>query len=154
MSWLRRSRPAYAVDGVEAHRNSEGWDIYEGNALAGEPIVAEAVARLPHDPALEHLLFSVGIGTADGHEWTLSFGDEARIFFDLSYPGSDIFEEALTAMPWTGSVERVDRDVFVFTTTGMLKADVVLAHCIDVCGEVFPRAQTVTRIAVNRGPSS
>ncbi|GLY05699.1 MULTISPECIES: hypothetical protein [Actinoplanes] len=39
--------------------------------------------------------------------------------------------------PFTGTAGREDRDLFVFTTTGPLAADVALAHCIDVCGEVF-----------------
>ncbi len=137
MSWLRRSRPAYAVDGVEPHRHGDGWRGYSGDMLAGRPAVAEAVARLPPDAALEHLLFSLSVGTPDGEEWSLSFGDEALILFDLSYPGTDVFEEALTAAPFTAAVERVDRDIFVFTTRDALTADITMAHAIDLCGDVF-----------------
>ncbi|WP_328414356.1 hypothetical protein OG470_19865 [Micromonospora sp. NBC_00389] len=56
MNWLRRSRTAsYAVDGVEPWRSSGGWDIFDGDALAWLPAVAEAAARLPQDPAMEDL---------------------------------------------------------------------------------------------------
>ena len=98
MSWLpdaTRPRPAYLVDGVEPYRYSPDWDVYSGEILAGQPVVAEAFARLPPDPTLEYLLFSLGICTRDGREWALTFGDEALIFFDLSRPGTDIFEETL-----------------------------------------------------------
>ncbi len=139
MSWLRRSRPAHAVDGVEPRRSSGGWDIFEGDDLAGQPAVTEAVARLPRDPALEDLPGYLSVGTKDGQDWALSFDDGMLSVFDLSYPGSDVFEQVLTAAPWTGSVERVDRAAFAFTTTGVLTADVVLAHCVDVCGEVLRR---------------
>ena len=139
MSWLRRSRPAYAVDGVEPQRSSEGWDIFDGDTLAGQPTVAEATARLPHDPALEDLPAYLAVCTKDGREWTLSFDDGMLIVFDLSRPGTDVFEQVLTAAPFTESVERVDREVFLFTTTEPLTADVVLAHALDVCGEVFRR---------------
>lgn len=137
MSWWRRARPAYAVDGVAPRRDSEGWDIYEGDALTGRPVVAEALARLPRHPDLEYLPHSIGLSTRDGLEWVLAFGDEALIWFDLSRPGTDIFEETLAAAAFTGTVERVDREAFVFTTTGLRTADVVLAHCLDICGEVF-----------------
>ena len=139
MSWLRRSRPAYAVDGVEPRRSSGGWDIFDGDALAGLPAVIAAAARLPQDPALEDLPGYLSVATRDGRDWALSFDDGMLYVFDLSYPGSDVFEQVLTAAPWTESVERVDREVFLFTTTEMLTADVVLAHCVDVCGEVFRR---------------
>lgn len=43
------------------------------------------------------------------------------------------------AAPWTGAVERVEREVFVFTTTEVVTADVVLARCLDVCGDVYRR---------------
>lgn len=139
MSWLRGSRPAYAVDGVEPRRSSGGWDIFDGDALAGLPAVTEAAARLPQDPALEDLPDYLAVATKDGREWTLSFDDGMLIVFDLSRPGTDVFEQVLTAAPWTESVERVDREVFLFTTAGVLTADVVLAYCVDVCGEVFRR---------------
>jgi hypothetical protein len=138
MSWLRRSRPAYAVGGVEPQR-IDGWDVFDGDVLAGLPAVADAVARLPPDPTLESLLDYLSVCTKDGREWTLSFDDGMLIVFDLSRPGTDIFEQVLTAAPWTESVERVDREAFLFTTTEVLTADVVLAHCVDVCGEVFRR---------------
>lgn len=146
MSWLRRTRrPGYAVDGVEPYRNSGGWDHYSGDLLAGQAAVAEAFARLPQGPELQYLLYSLGIGTPDGREWTLGFGDESLILFDLSHPGgSDIFEETLTAAPFTESVERVDRNIFAFTTAQMLTADVALAHCIDICNEVFRRLSNTT----------
>ncbi|BCY13968.1 hypothetical protein [Actinoplanes sp. L3-i22] len=137
MSWLRRSRPGWAVDGVESRPGSEGWHFWAGDALAGRPVVAEALARLPRDPALAYLPHSLGLSTSDGLEWGLSFGDEALIWFDLSNPGTDVFEETLAAAPIVDSVERVDREAFVFTTTELLPADVVLAHCLDVCGAVF-----------------
>src|SRR5687768_5016207 len=137
MSWLRRSRPAYAVDGVEPQHNSDGWDIFDGETLAEQPAVAAAVGRLPGDPVLEDLPGYLAVCTKDGREWTLSFDDGMLIVFDLSRPGTDIFERTLSAAGWTESVERVDREVFLFTTTEVLTADVVLAHCIDVCGEVF-----------------
>ncbi|WP_433287464.1 hypothetical protein [Micromonospora sp. CA-244673] len=136
MSWLRRSRPAYAVDGVEPQR-IDGWDVFDGDALAEQPAVAGATGRLPQDPALEDLPGYLAVSTKDGREWTLSFDDGMLTVFDLSSPGSDAVERTLTAAPWTASVERVDREVFLFTTTGVLTADVVLAHCVDVCGEVF-----------------
>lgn len=140
MSWLRRSRPAYEVDGVEPHRNDEGRDLYDGETLAGRPAVIEALERLPQDPALEYLPYSLGLGTQDGREWALTLGDEALIWFGLSHPGgSDIFEETLSAAPFTDSVERVDREAFVITTTEVLAADLMLAHCLDVCGKVFRR---------------
>ncbi|WP_144122781.1 hypothetical protein [Catellatospora sichuanensis] len=139
MSWLRRSRPAYAVDGVKPYRSSGGWDIFEGEDLAGQPAVAEAATRLPQDPVLEDLAGYLSVGTKDGREWNLSFEDGMLIVFDLSRPGTDIFEQVLTAAAWTESVERVDRNVFLFTTTAVLTADTVLAHCLDVCGEVFRR---------------
>ncbi|GAA2851231.1 hypothetical protein Acy02nite_34680 [Actinoplanes cyaneus] len=140
MSWWRRSRPVYAVDGVAPHRNSAGWDIYEGDTLAARPVVAGALARLPRDPALAYLPFSLALSTRDGREWGLAFGDEALTWFDLSAPdGSDLFEETLAAAAFTGTVERVDREAFVFTTTGSLPADVTLAHCLDICGTVFRR---------------
>lgn len=146
MRWWRHTRrPAYAVGGVEPYRNSGGWDHYSGDLLAGQPAVAEAFARLPRDPELQYLLYSLGIGTPDGCEWTLSFGDESLILFGLSHPGgSDIFEETLAAAPFTESVERVDRDIFAFTTAQMLTADVALAHCIDICNEVSRRLSNTT----------
>lgn len=139
MSWWRRSRPGYAVDGVEPYRGGSGWDCFDGDILAGQPAVIEAAARLPQEPMLEDLAGYLSVGTRDGREWTLGFEDGVLIVFDLSRPGTDIFEQVLTASPWTESVERVDREVFLFTTTELLTADVVLAHCIDVCGEVFRR---------------
>ena len=139
MSWLRRSRPAYAVNGVEPNRGSNGWDSFPGEALAGQPAVLDAAARLPQDPRLADLPDYLSLATRDGREWTLGFDDGMLSVFDLSYPGSDVFEQVLTATPWTESVERVDREVFLFTTTGVLTADMVLAHCVDVCGEVFRR---------------
>ncbi|MET8307935.1 hypothetical protein [Micromonospora sp. NPDC005173] len=99
--------------------------------------MTEAATRLPQDPTLEDLPDYLAIATKDGREWTLSFDDGMLIVFDLSRPGTDVFEQVLTAAPWTESVERVDREAFLFTTTGALTADVVLAHCVDVCGEVF-----------------
>ncbi|MDG4832499.1 hypothetical protein O7627_24785 [Solwaraspora sp. WMMD1047] len=139
MRWLRRSRPAYAVDGVEPQRGGDGWDSFPGHALAGLPAVAEAAARLPRDSALEELPDYLSVATKDGREWTLGLDDGMLVVFDLSYPGTDVFEQVLTAAPWTESVERVDREVFLFTTIAVLTADVVLAHCVDVCGEVFCR---------------
>ncbi|MEV0718674.1 hypothetical protein [Asanoa sp. NPDC050611] len=137
---FRRSRPAYAVDGVRPYRTSDGWDVYDGDTLAGRPAVAAAVAGLP--PALEHLLSSLAVCTRDGREWTVSFGDEALTLFDLSHPGSDAFERALSAAAWTGPVERVDRAVLLFTTRDVPTADVLLARCVGVCGEVFRRSGT------------
>jgi hypothetical protein len=137
MSWLRRSRPGYAVDGVEPKRGSSGVDSYPGEDLAGLPVVAAAAARLPRDPVLADMPDYLSVATRDGREWTLGFDDGMLVVFDLSRPGTDVFEQALTAAPWTESVERVDREVFQFTTTEVLTADVVLAHCVDVCGEVF-----------------
>ncbi|WP_436534455.1 hypothetical protein [Actinoplanes sp. HUAS TT8] len=138
MSWFRRSRPAYAVDGVTPRRSGQGWHFYEAEALAGRPVVAGALARLPRAPELEYLSHSVSVGTKDGIEWGLSFGDEALIWFDLSAPdGSDLLEETLAAAAFTVTVERVDREAFVFTTAELLAADVVLAHCLDACGLVF-----------------
>lgn len=139
MSWWRRSRPPYAVDGVEPRRGSDGRGGYEGIDLAAVPAVAAAVDRLPRDPALDYLLHSVSVGTGDGREWSLGFDDGMLVVFDLSHPGTDVFEDALTAAPWTGAVERVEREVFVFTTTEVLTADVVLARCLDVCGDVYRR---------------
>ncbi|RAO08896.1 hypothetical protein ONO23_02500 [Micromonospora noduli] len=139
MRWLRRSRPSYAVDGVEPQRSSDGWDVFPGDALTGLPAAVEAAARLPEDPVLDDLPDYLSVATKDGREWTLGFDDGMLIVFGLSRPGTDVFEQVLTAAPWTESVERVDREVFLFTTTGMLTADVVLAHCVDVCGEVFRR---------------
>jgi hypothetical protein len=139
MRWSRRPRPAYAVGGVEPQRGSDGWDSFPGDALAGLPAVAEAAARLPQDPVLEDLPDYLSVATKDGREWTLGFDDGMLIVFDLSYPGTDVVERVLTAAPWTESVERLDRAVFRFTTTRLLTADVVLAHCVDVCGEVFRR---------------
>ncbi|WP_328425976.1 hypothetical protein OG470_18500 [Micromonospora sp. NBC_00389] len=88
---------------------------------------------------MEDLPDYLAVATKDGREWTLSFDGGMLIVFDLSPPGTDVFEQVLTAEPWTESVERVDREVFLFTTTGALTADVVLAHCVDVCGEAFRR---------------
>jgi len=139
MSWLRRSRPAYAVDGVEPSRGSAGTDSYTGTDLAGQPVVIAAVARLPQAPALAGLTEFLSVATGDGREWTLGFDDAIRPVFDLSDPGSDIFEEQLDAASWTESAERVEREVFALTTAEVLTADVVLARCIDVCGEVFRR---------------
>ena len=139
MSWLRRSRPSYAVDGVEPHHGNEGWELYSGTSLAGRPVVAAALARLPQHPVLEFLLDSIGVGT-DGTQWSVSFGDESLEHFGLLDPaGGDTFEETLAAAAFTDSVERADREVFVFTTTGPLTVDVVLARCLDVCGEVLRR---------------
>jgi hypothetical protein len=139
VSWWRRSRPAYAVEGVQPWRSSDGWDVYGGDILAGQPAVAEAAGRLPEEPALEYLLHSMSICTKDGREWSLGFDDGMLVVFDLSRPGTDIFEERLRAAPWTQSVERVDREAFLLTTPGVLTADVVLAHCLDVCDEVYRR---------------
>ena len=139
MSWLRRCRPSSAVDGVEPYQGNEGWDIYSGVSLAAQPVVAEALARLPQHPVREFLLHSIGVGT-DGTQWTVSFGDESLEHFGLSDAGDgDVFEDTLAAAAFTGSVERVDREVFEFTTVGPLTADVVMARCLDVCGEVLRR---------------
>lgn len=138
MSWIRRSRPAWAVDGAETRRGREGWEFWDTEALARLPVVAEALTRLPAHPDLEYLYQSLGLSTNGGREWGLSFADEALTWFDLSAPdGTDIFEETLLAAPFTDAVERVDREAFVFTTPEVLTGDVVLAHCLDVCGEVF-----------------
>jgi hypothetical protein len=135
MSSLRRSRRAYAVDGVEPSRGSNGNDSFTGADLAGQPAVIEAVARLPQVPALTGLMEFLSVATGDGREWTLGFDAAIRSVFDLSYPGSDAFEDQLAAASWTESVERVEREVLAFTTTEVLAADMVLARCIDVCGE-------------------
>lgn len=135
--WRRKPRP-YAVDGVTPRRDSDGWDIYEGDELAGQPVVAAALGRLPRHPDLEYLAYSLSVSTKDGREWVLGFGDEALIWFDLSAPdGTDIFEDALRAAGFTAEVERVDREAFVLATAEPLTADVLLAHCLDVCDEVF-----------------
>lgn len=139
MGWLRRSRPEYGVNGVEPDRGSNGWDSFPGDALAGQPVVVEAAAGLPQDPVLADLPDYLSVATPDGREWTLGFDDGMLSLFDLSHPGSDLFEQVLTAAPWTESVERIEREVFHFTTTRVLTADVVLAHCVDVCGEAFRR---------------
>ncbi len=139
MSWWQRSRRAYTVDGVKAKRGSSGVDSFAGEDLARLPVVVAATARLPQDPALADLPDYLSVATRDGQEWTLGFEDGMLIVFDLSRPGSDVFAQVLTAAPWTGTVGRVDREVFQFTTAEVLTADVVLAHCIDVCGEVFRR---------------
>jgi hypothetical protein len=142
MSWLRRSPtpPAYAVDGVEPTTSEGAYVHYTGRALQARPAVVRSLARLPNDEALEDLLDSLDLSTEDGLAWSLSFGDESRYLFDLSHPGgSDIFEQRLAAASFTGTVERVDRDIFDFTVPRVLPADVVLASCLDVCGEVYRR---------------
>lgn len=140
MRWFGRSRPrpAYAVDGVEPHRN-EGWDVYAGEGLADQPVVRAAVDRLPANIHLDELPLYLSLGTADGGEWVLSIDETVRCLFDLSAPGTDVFEEHLVAQPWIDAVERVERDVFVLTVNEMLTVDVVLARCIDVCATVYRR---------------
>jgi hypothetical protein len=142
MSWLRRSPrvPAYAVEGVEPVRYRGDWDNYNGAALAARPVVAEALAQLPPEPELAELPYSLDLGTQDGLRWSLSFGDECLYLFDLSHPGgSDIFEQTLTAAPFTVAVERSDRDIFDFTVPQVLAADVVFARCVEVCAQVRRR---------------
>ncbi|WP_250031379.1 hypothetical protein [Paractinoplanes maris] len=139
MSWLRKSGPAYGVEGVEPRRSGGGLDSFPGEALAGRPAVTEAVGRLPHDPVLADLPGYLSVATRDGQDWSLGFEDGVLGIFGLSSPGSDTFEQQLAAEPWIESVERVEREVFVFTTTELLAADIVLARCVDVCGEVFRR---------------
>jgi len=100
--------------------------------VAGLRAVTEAAARRPKDPALKDLPDYLSVATKDGREWTLGFDDGMLSVFGLSYPGSDVFEQVLAAAPWTESVERVDREVFLLTTTRVLTVEVVLAHRVDV----------------------
>ncbi|MDY7090047.1 MAG: hypothetical protein SYR96_33765 [Actinomycetota bacterium] len=130
---------SFRVEGVEPRRGSSGVCSYPGEILAGQAAVVEAAARLPQAPALADLPEYLSVATRDGEEWTLGFDDGMLGVFDLSYPGSDVFEQQLAAEPWVASVERVEREVFAFTTITVLTADVVLAHCVDVCGKVFRR---------------
>ncbi|KHD74866.1 hypothetical protein MB27_26450 [Actinoplanes utahensis] len=128
------------MDGVEPYRGDDGVDYYTGEQLAGRPVVAEAVARLPYqEPYLVELPLYLSVSTADGRKWTFAVDESVRCLFDLSYGGSDIVEEHLSAQPWITAVERVDRDVFECTVSEDLTADVVLARCIDICGEVYRR---------------
>ncbi|MBL7252698.1 hypothetical protein [Paractinoplanes lichenicola] len=130
---------SFEVKGVVPNRGSNGAYSYPGEILAGQAAVASAVARLPQDPALTDLPEYLSLATRDGEDWTLGFDDGMLSVFDLSHPGSDLFEQQLAAAEWVDSVERVEREVFAFTLGERLTADVVLAHCVDVCGAVFRR---------------
>jgi hypothetical protein len=44
----------------------------------------------------------------------------------------------VTSAGYTG-VERLDREIFLFTTTGPRSPDVVVAHALDVSGTVVRR---------------
>ncbi|MEV6344836.1 hypothetical protein [Actinoplanes sp. NPDC051851] len=142
MSWWRRSRPVYAVEGVEPVR-SDGWDVYAGESLAGRPAVAAAVARLPAEPVLADLPGYLAVATRDGREWALSLEDGMLIVFDLSRPGTDTFEQVLAAAPWTTTVERVDREAFLLGTGESLPADLILAGCVDACGTAYRRLHLI-----------
>ncbi|GLY04512.1 MULTISPECIES: hypothetical protein [Actinoplanes] len=139
MNWLRKSRPAFAVDGVELDRGSNGWYSFAGESLAARPAVTAAAGRLPDHPELADLPDYLSVATRDGREWSFGFDDGMLVVFDLSRPGSDTLEQVLAAQPWITAVERADREVFLLTVPEVLTADVVLARCVDACGEAFRR---------------
>ena len=142
--------PAYAVPGVEpkggsADRTSVAYTV---DQLADLPLVAEARARTPEvlsairidieDPEnwatnRDDLCAELWVGTGDGLNWNLAFGDSVNFLIGIGrkYSPDDLLAEALAAQPGVDAVDHVEREAFVVRISQVLRADEVAARWLD-----------------------
>ena len=138
-----RHRPEYSVPGVQPRRSSEGWDQFEGEALAETPAVQAALARAPHtflaivlDPddiqsdaiPRSELCAYLEVATKDGLWWGFGLEDTAKVVVDLD---QDDLKRALAGQPDVVEAEHVERENFEIVLSRVLTADEVLARFID-----------------------
>ncbi len=128
---------------MRPHRSSEGWDQFEGDALAETPAVRAALARAPRTflaivfdaddvqseaiPRAE-LCAYLEVATRDGQWWGLGVEDTVKVVVDLH---QDDLKRALAGQPDVVEVEHEERETFQVVLARVLPADEVLARFID-----------------------
>ena len=145
---MTTSVPAYAVPGVTPVLGEFPSVQYSGDQLTSFPVVAAAVGRTPErllaigfdderreDRAVarDDLIAELWVGTGDGLEWGLSFGDQVSVLAGIGrkHCPDDLLEIAIAASPLVASVYHYDREVFQVTTPEMRRADDMLALLLD-----------------------
>jgi hypothetical protein len=134
---------SYGVPGVRPRRSSEGWDQFDGEALAETPAVRAALARAPatflaivfagadvHSDAVPgaELCTYLAVATRDGTWWGLGVEDTAKVVVDL---GEDDLTRAIASQPDVVEAEQEERETFQVGLARVLPADEVLALFID-----------------------
>jgi hypothetical protein len=144
------TRPAYAVPGVEPAGGSEDLHsvVYTVEQLAAFPPVAAALGRTPDvllairfddddrdefSTTRADLCAELWVGTGDGSNWELSFGDDVNFIIGIGskFSPDDLLEEALTAQPGFDSVYHYDREVFQVRMARTHRADEMAARWLD-----------------------
>ncbi|MEV4623254.1 hypothetical protein AB0J74_31665 [Asanoa sp. NPDC049573] len=128
---------------MRPRRSSDGWDQFDGDALAETPAVRAALARAPQTflaivfeaddieseaiPRAE-LCSYLSVATRDGTWWGLGLEDTAKVVVDLD---QDDLKRALAGQPDVAEAEHEERETFQVVLARQLTADEVLARFVD-----------------------
>jgi hypothetical protein len=142
--------PAYAVPGIDPKGGSSDPRsvTYTVDQLAHLPPVAEARSRTPDvlsairldnedrdtfATSRDDLCAQLWVGTNDGLNWSLVFGDGINFLIGIGrkYSPNDLLAEALAAQPDVQAVQHVEREAFEVQTAEVLRADEVAARWLD-----------------------
>ncbi|WP_446218927.1 hypothetical protein [Micromonospora sp. IBHARD004] len=137
----------FAVPGIEPRTGSanQGSVGYRGDQLAGLPVVAAVLDRLPaelialagpdetreeYPIARQALTKQVYVSTGSGLHWGLGFADEVGHLVQpsLGRIPEDLIEKALAEQPGVASVRHYDRESFEAETSELLRADEMMAR--------------------------
>ena len=142
--------PAYAVPGIDPKAGSADRTTvtYTVDQLADLPPVTAARARTPEvlsairmdgedrekfAASRDDLCAQLWVGTGDGRNWDLVFGDGVNFLIGIGrkYSPDDLLAEALAAQPGVEAVQHVEREAFEVQTAQVLRADEVAARWLD-----------------------
>jgi hypothetical protein len=81
----------------------------------------------------DDLCAQLWVGTNDGLNWSLVFGDGINFLIGIGrkYSPNDLLAEALAAQPDVQAVQHVEREAFEVQTAEVLRADEVAARWLD-----------------------
>ncbi len=116
--------------------------------LADRPPVAAARARTPEvlsairmdgedrenfAASRDDLCAQLWVGTGDGRNWDLVFGDGTNFLIGIGrkYSADDLLAEALAAQPGVEAVQHIEREALEVQTAEVLRADEVAARWLD-----------------------
>jgi hypothetical protein len=147
---MTSSLPAYAVPGVKPVGGTDDLRSVEYTCaqLAIFPPVAAAIDRTPEvlsairfddemrdkfSVSRADLCWELRVGTGDGLEWKLFFGDSVKfiIGIGLEYGPDDLIQDALAAQPYVDSVDYHDRELLHVRMAQVQRADEMAARWLD-----------------------
>jgi hypothetical protein len=142
--------PAYAVPDVKPAGGTSGLRSvqYDCEQLAAFPAVAAALDRTPlvllavsldaderdrFAAVRADLCAELWVGTGDGLNWELTFGDGVNFIIDISsrFGPEDLLEQAIAAWPDVESVFHYDREVFHVRMDRLHRADEMAGRWLD-----------------------